>query len=72
MTKNNTKFMTSECKKIKYASSEEAQNELKRIVEGNDYRSWKANTPHRFYECEFCSKPKKPIYHLTSKICLTY
>lgn len=64
--------MDSECKKIKYYSTQEAEKELKRIVEGNDYRSWKTTTPHRYYECEFCTTPGKPIYHLTSKICLTY
>ena len=64
--------MITKCNKIKFASSGEASIELKRIVESSDYRSWKTKVPHRAYQCEICSKPDKPIFHLTSKICLTY
>lgn len=61
-----------ECVKIKFFSKEQADAELRNIVESNDYRTWKRITPKRVYECEFCSTDGSPVYHLTSKISITY
>lgn len=54
--------MTAHCTKIAFTSEEEAREELHRIVEGNDWRSWKRLSPKRYYYCPHCNK-----YHLTSK-----
>jgi hypothetical protein len=51
-----------QCVKIRY-TEEEASNELRRIVEVNDYRVWKGLTPGRKYYCKYCD-----CYHLTSAI----
>lgn len=64
--------MSITCNKIKYTSSEKAYEDLRRIVENNDYRPWKTMTPHRVYLCDICSSEKESIYHLSSKINLTY
>ena len=50
-----------ECKKIKFNTQDLAIEELRRITESNDYRTWKQKTPCRAYLC-FCG-----AYHLTSQ-----
>jgi hypothetical protein len=60
-----------ECNKIKFFSEQEARAELVRIVEGNDYRTWKRVTPHRHYCCPLCSTKNEKVWHLTSKVYTT-
>lgn len=55
--------MNQPCTKIAFNSEEEAREELHRIVEGNDWRSWKRLSPTRYYHCPYCDK-----FHLTSKL----
>lgn len=52
-----------ECKKIKFETIQLAEDELRRIVENNDWRIWKQKSPHRLYYCKYCLS-----YHLTSSI----
>ena len=51
------------CTKIKYDTKELADEDLKNIVENNDYRNWKRVSPKRSYYCKYCEK-----FHLTSKV----
>lgn len=59
-----------ECIKIKL-TEEESDLELRRIVEENDYRSWKRQSPHRRYICPYCSQGEEKVYHLSSKPSIT-
>lgn len=58
------------CKKIKL-TKDEADLELRRIVEQNDWRSWKRLTPSRVYLCPKCSIGSLSVYHLTKNSSIT-
>lgn len=51
------------CTKIPFDTQNEAEQELRRIVEGNDWRVWKQISNCRTYFCTKCCS-----YHLTSKV----
>lgn len=59
------------CNKIPFKSAEEAETELRNIVESNDYRTWKRLTPHRYYRCHICSIDNYDVFHLTSSTKIT-
>lgn len=60
--------MEKTCEKIGFSSKEEADVELKRILD-TQQRPWtnRDTKPCRRYLCPHCSEDKKEVWHLTSK-----
>lgn len=51
------------CVKVRFNNFDEANAELRRILETTHFKPWKDKKPSRVYECEKCKG-----WHLTSKI----
>lgn len=54
------------CNKIPFKNAEDAEAELRRQVENNDWRNWKRQTNSRYYRCPLCSLPNYDVFHLSS------
>lgn len=56
------------CEKVPFASAEEAQKEMVRIIE-TQKRPWAKRDKKacRKYKCPHCSTEEKEVWHLTSK-----
>ncbi len=61
--------MEKTCEKISFNSAEEADKELRRILE-TQTKPWaeRDKKPCRKYKCSYCSTTEKEVWHLTSAI----
>ena len=53
-----------QCEKVIFNTKEEAEQELRRIVEETNYKPWKDKKPCRAYQC---IHHEEEVWHLTSQ-----